>query len=66
MHGGKLGRFRFTLREDANFNYRVIVDVMFFIGKPVLHAINEAIAFQAAKLFLNITAKTIWDILRNM
>jgi hypothetical protein len=66
MHGGKFGRFRFMLREDANFNYRVIVNVMFLIGKPVLYAINEAIAFQAAKFLFNIMAKTIWDVLRNM
>jgi hypothetical protein len=66
MHGGKFGRFRFMLRENADFNYRVIVDVMFLTNKPVLHAINEVIAFQAAKLLFNITAKTIWDVLRNM
>jgi hypothetical protein len=66
MHGGKPGRFRFMLREDADFNYRVIVDVMFLTGKPVLHAINEIIAFQAAKFLPNITAKTTWDVLRNI
>jgi hypothetical protein len=59
MHGGKSGRFRFILRENANFNYRVIVNVMFLTGKPVLYAINEAIAFQAAKFLPDITAKTI-------
>jgi hypothetical protein len=59
MHGGKPGRFRFTLRENADFNYRVIVNVMFLTGKPVLYAINEAIAFQAAKFLPDITAKII-------
>jgi hypothetical protein len=59
MHDGKPGRFRFTLRKNANFNYRVIVDVMFLIGKLVLYAINEVIAFQAAKFLPNITAKPI-------
>jgi hypothetical protein len=66
MYGGKPGRFRFILRENADFNYRVIVDVMFFTGKPVLYAIKEAIVFQAAKFLPNITAKIIWDVLRNM
>jgi hypothetical protein len=66
MHGGKFGRFRFTLRKNANFNYRVIVDVIFLTGKPVLYAINKAIAFQAAKFLPNITAKIIWNVLRNI
>jgi hypothetical protein len=66
MHGGKPGRFRFTLQKNANFNYRVIVDVIFLTGKLVLYAINEAITFQTAKFLSNITAKTIWNVLRNI
>jgi hypothetical protein len=66
MHSGKFGRFRFTLREDADFNHRLIVNVMFIEGKPVLHAIDEATAFQAAKFLSNILAKITWDILRSI
>jgi hypothetical protein len=59
MHGGKPGRFRFILRENANFNYRVIVDVIFLTSKLILYAINEAITFQTAKFLFNTMARTI-------
>jgi hypothetical protein len=49
LHGGAPGRFRFTIRNDVKFNYKLIVNVMYINGKPMLHAINEATAFQAAK-----------------
>jgi hypothetical protein len=58
MYSGKPGRFRFILRENADFNHRFIVDVMFIEGKPVLHAVDEATAFQAARFLPNILAKT--------
>jgi hypothetical protein len=45
MHSGKSGRFRFTLRKNANFNHRFIVNIMFIEGKPVLYAVDEATAF---------------------
>jgi hypothetical protein len=66
MHSGKPGRFRFTLRENADFNHRFIVDIMFIEGKPVLYAVDEATAFQAARFLSNILAKTTWDTLRSM
>jgi hypothetical protein len=64
LHGGAPGRFRFMIRDDVEFNYKLIVDVIYINGKPVLHAINEAIAFQAAKFLQNLQAKTIWNTLR--
>ena len=66
MHSKAPGRFRFNLRDDADFNYRLIVDVMYITGKPVLHAVDEATAFQAAQFLANMTAKTTWDTLRAM
>jgi hypothetical protein len=49
LHGGAPGRFRFTIRNDVEFNYKLILDVMYINGKLMLHAINEATVFQAAK-----------------
>ena len=66
MHGGAPGRFRFTLRDDIDFNYRVLVDVMYLNGKPVVHVIDEATAFQAARFLHNVTAKATWDAIRAM
>jgi hypothetical protein len=64
MHGNAPGRFKFTLRDDLEFNYQVIVDVMFIDGKPTLHVIDAATSFQAARFLRNMTAKETWDALR--
>jgi hypothetical protein len=45
MHGNAPGRFKFTLRDDLEFNYQVLVDVMFIDGKPILHVIDAATSF---------------------
>jgi hypothetical protein len=64
MHGGSFNRFRFTIRDNAEFNYRLIVDVMYINKKPVLHAVNKAIAFQTARFLQNLQARTAWNTLR--
>jgi hypothetical protein len=66
MHSRAPGRFRFTIRDDADFNYRLIVDIMYINTKPVLHAVDEATAFQAARFLANMKARTAWDTLRAM
>ena len=42
-------RFKFTLREDVDFNYFVIVDIMYIDNGSILHVVNEATRFQAAR-----------------
>ncbi|EFQ90452.1 hypothetical protein PTT_12962, partial [Pyrenophora teres f. teres 0-1] len=62
-----LGRFRFTLRdENLDFNSRVIVDIMYINQKPVLYAVDEATAFQAARFLRDMKASITWDTLRAM
>ncbi|SLM40545.1 hypothetical protein SS1G_12712 [Lasallia pustulata] len=63
-HGKLPGRFKFTLQDDVNFNYSIIVDIMYIDNSPILHIVDEATRFQAAKWLLNISAKHTWDILR--
>ena len=58
------GRFKFILRDDVNFNYSIIVDIMYIDNSPILHIVDEATRFQAAKWLSNISAKHTWDILR--
>lgn len=59
------GRFKFTIRdEDMNFNYSIQVDVMYLDGKPVLHVVDQATAFQAGKFLPSMSAKHAWDTLR--
>ena len=63
-HGKSPGRFKFTLREDINFNYSIIVDIMYIDNSPILHVVDEATRFQAARWLSNISAKHTWDTLR--
>src|SRR5271169_2397897 len=36
MNGKSPGRFKFTLKDDYNFNFEIIIDIMYLNGKPVL------------------------------
>jgi hypothetical protein len=63
-YGKSPGRFKFTLRDDIDFNYSIYVDIMYIDGQPVLHVIDEATRFQAARWLRDISAKHTWDILR--
>lgn len=58
-HSKSPGRFKFTLREDVNFNYTITVDIMYIDNTPILHVVDEATRFQAAKWLQNISAKYI-------
>jgi hypothetical protein len=64
IHGKSPGRFRFTLRDDVEFNHSIIVDIMYINGKPVLHIVDEATRFNAACWLENMTAKATWDAIR--
>lgn len=64
MHGKAPARFRFTLRDDVAFNYSIIVDIMYIDGSPLLHIVDEATRFQAARWLTNLSAKHTWDALR--
>ena len=63
-HGRSPGRFTFTLKEDLDFNYNVIVDIIYIEGKPVLYLVDEATRFQAGRWLKNISAQHVWDQLR--
>ena len=49
-------RFKFTLHEDYEFNYEIMVDIMYLNNRPVLHVIDVATAFQAGKFMTSLTA----------
>ena len=44
-HGRSPGRFMFNLKDDLDFNYNVIIDIMYIGDKPVFHLVNEATRF---------------------
>jgi hypothetical protein len=45
MNGPQPQRFKFTLRNDCEFNHEIIINVLHLISRPVLHYVNRAIAF---------------------
>ena len=60
-YGRSPGRFKFTLKDDLEFNYAIIIDIM-YLGEPanpVLHAVDEATRFQAAQFLKNISTTQV-------
>jgi hypothetical protein len=59
-------RFKFMLKDDenCNFNYSVIVDVMYIENHFILHVVDNATRFQIAKWLQNISVKHISHMLR--
>lgn len=42
------------------FNERILLDVMYIGGKPVLHIVDEGTKFIAARFLLDVSTKTVW------
>lgn len=57
-------RFRFTIRDDKEFNSTVYVDIFYIDGHAVLHVVDEATRFQAAQLLSTVTSENVWTALR--
>uniref|UniRef100_A0A8H7K3I9 Integrase catalytic domain-containing protein n=1 Tax=Bionectria ochroleuca TaxID=29856 RepID=A0A8H7K3I9_BIOOC len=53
-------RFKFVLKDDVDFNYEIVVDIMYLDGKPVLHVIDASTSFQAATFLDDLTAANTW------
>src|SRR6266536_102776 len=64
MYKKSLGRFKFTLKDDHEFNYLVIIDVMYLNRKPVLQVVDSMTAFEAARFLKDMSARIAWDTLR--
>lgn len=58
LHSKSPGRFKFILKDDLNFNYSVLIDIMYLDGKPVLYVVDKATAFNAARFLKDISART--------
>lgn len=39
------GRYKFTLKKDVNFNYSILIDIMYIDINLIFHIINEATRF---------------------
>ena len=49
MNAKAPNRFKNTLKDDRQFNYKIIVDILYINNRPVLYIIDTAISFQAAR-----------------
>jgi hypothetical protein len=44
------GRFKFVLKADTiDFNHTILIDMMYIDGSPILHIVDDATRFQAAR-----------------
>jgi hypothetical protein len=63
-HSKSLGRFCFTLQDDVEFNYCIIVNIMYISSSPLLHIVDEGTRFQAGRWLQDISAKHTWEVLQ--
>lgn len=57
--------FKFTLRDmDICFNYSIYVDILYIDDQPVLHVVDEATRFQAARFLPSMASTSVWETLR--
>jgi hypothetical protein len=50
------GRFKFTLKNDYEFNYSVVINILYLKRKPVLQVIDSATSFDAVRFLKNMSA----------
>jgi hypothetical protein len=65
-HVKSFEEFKFILKDDVNFNfnYSIIVNVMYIENHLILHVVHDVTRFQTVKWLQNISVKYIWDMLR--
>src|ERR1700712_5218527 len=63
MNASAPGRYKFTLKDDRNFNYTIIVDIFMVDGEYVLHVVDEATAFQSGEFVKDMSADAAWKAL---
>jgi hypothetical protein len=56
MNGKLPERFKFTLKDDYEFNYFVVINILYLEGKPVLQVVDSAILFAAARFLKDMSA----------
>jgi hypothetical protein len=59
MNTKSLNRFKFSLKDNYEFNYFIVIDVIYLDSKLVLYIINVFMFFQTASFLKNILARNI-------
>lgn len=64
-YGPNQKRFKFIPRDiDICFNHSIFVDILYIDEQLVLHIVNEATRFQAARFLPNMNSTSTWETLR--
>jgi hypothetical protein len=58
--------FKFTFRDDCEFNHEIFVNVLYLIFLPVLQVVDQATSFQEARFLPLMTAYDTWQTLREL
>jgi hypothetical protein len=58
MYAKSLSKFKFILKDNYEFNYIVIINIIYLNSKPVLQVVDSLILFQAAKFLKDMSIKT--------
>lgn len=54
-------RFSLILKDDANFKYHIIANIMYLINSPILYIINKTTCFQAIQQLKEVSAKMVQE-----
>lgn len=55
-------RFRVSMGHgDVRFHARAYIDIMYLDGRPVLHIVDEATRFSAARFLPKVSTESVWD-----
>ena len=63
-HEKSFGRFSFIIKNDVDFNYNIIVNILYINSKSILHIVDNAIRFQIGRWLKEVFAKHVWNQLR--
>ena len=67
-HANASNRFRFKFQNNVNFNYTLLIDIIQLGEHEVLHIVNEATKFKAARLIQKgvglVIAKAVFNIFK--
>ncbi len=63
MYEKSLGRFKFTLKDNYEFNYSVIIDIMYLDRKPILQVVDSTTTFKATRFLKDMSTYIAQDTL---
>jgi hypothetical protein len=62
MHEKFSERFNFSIKDsDSEFNFNILVNILYIDSKLVLHLVNETTRFQVDRWLKDISTRHVWD-----